>query len=250
MSERRPEDTLPARTVVKQATPPTRGNLAGKLDSLPTIAGLEALLDRLEEGSTIAGRYRIGAILGFGGMGAVYRAHDELLDVDVALKVLRREIAADEAFLQRFRNELLTARSITHRHVVRIHDLGVHQGMPFMTMDLIAGSSLREVLAAEGRLDVERSLHIVRQVAEALREAHRQGVVHRDLKPGNVLLDEEGEVYVTDFGVARSLDRQGLTRTGEVLGTPDYLAPEQARGEKVDGRADLYALGLIWFEML
>jgi serine/threonine protein kinase len=134
--------------------------------------------------------------------------------------------------------------------VVRIHDLGVHEGMPFMTMDLIAGRSLREVLLAEGHIDVERSLTIVRQVAEALREAHRQGVVHRDLKPGNILLDEEGEVYVTDFGVARSLDRQGLTRTGEVLGTPDYLAPEQARGEKVDGRSDLYALGLIWFEML
>jgi tetratricopeptide (TPR) repeat protein len=251
MSERRPDETIP---VTAEATPPTAGvNLRSPqelADSQPTIAGFEALLDRLPEGSLIAGRYRIGAILGFGGMGAVYRAHDQLLDVDVALKVLRREIAGDAGFLQRFRNELLTARSVTHRHVVRIHDLGVHEGMPFMTMDLIAGRSLREVLLAERVVGVERSVQIVRQVAEALREAHRQGVVHRDLKPGNILLDEAGEVYVTDFGVARSLDRQGLTRTGEVLGTPDYLAPEQARGEKVDGRSDLYALGLIWFEML
>ena len=242
MSERRPDETVPA---------PTQALAA---DSLPTLAGHgagpEGLLDRLEEGSIIAGRYRIGDVLGYGGMGAVYRAHDSLLDVDVALKVLRREIARDEAFLQRFRNELLTARSVTHRHVVRIHDLGVHEGMPFMTMDLIPGRSLRELLIAEGRLDVERSLHIVRQVAEALREAHREGVVHRDLKPGNVLIDEEGEVYLTDFGVSRSLHTSGLTRTGEVLGTPDYLAPEQARGEKVDGRTDIYALGLIWFEML
>jgi tetratricopeptide (TPR) repeat protein len=242
MSERRPDETVPA---------PTQALAA---DSLPTIAGHgagpEGLADRLPEGSVIAGRYRIGDVLGYGGMGAVYRAHDTLLDLDVALKVLRREIAGDEAFLQRFRNELLTARSVTHRHVVRIHDLGVHDGMPFMTMDLIPGRSLRELLIAEGRLDVERSLHIVRQVAEALREAHRAGVVHRDLKPGNVLIDEEGEVYLTDFGVSRSLHTSGLTRTGEVLGTPDYLAPEQARGEKVDGRTDIYALGLIWFEML
>ena len=243
MSDRRPDETGPTRGHSVAATTPQH-------DGLPTIAALDRLRDRLEEGSLIGGRYRIGAMLGFGGMGAVYRAHDELLNVDVALKVLRREIAGDESFEQRFRNELLVARRVTHRHVVRIHDLGVHEGMPFMTMDLIAGRSLREVLLADGRLDVPRTLAIVRQVAEALREAHRQGVVHRDLKPANILIAPEDEVYVTDFGIARSLDVPGLTRTGEVLGTPDYLAPEQARGERVDGRSDLYALGLIFFEML
>ncbi|HEV8631025.1 MAG TPA: serine/threonine-protein kinase, partial [Thermoanaerobaculia bacterium] len=235
----------------RDETPPERtAATAAKLDSLPTIAGLDGLANRLAEGTLIGGRYRIAGLLGFGGMGAVYRAHDELLGLDVALKVLRQEIAADHSFLQRFHNELLTARRVTHRHVVRIHDLGEHGGMPFMTMDFIPGRSLRQVLLEEGTLDVPRSLKMVRQVAEALCEAHRQGVVHRDLKPGNILVDEQGEVYVTDFGVARSLHAPGLTRTGEVLGTPDYLAPEQARGEKVDGRSDLYAVGLIWFEML
>ena len=205
---------------------------------------------RLPVGMKVANRYTIRGPLGIGGMGAVYRVWDEVLGIELALKMLRPEIAHDQEFLERFRNELLVARQVSHRNVVRIHDIGDHQGLYFMTMDLVEGRSLRQVLQEEGRLDLDRALPIIRQIASALAEAHRRGVVHRDLKPANILIDPQGEAYVTDFGIARSLSGPALTRTGEVLGTPDYLSPEQARGEKVDGRSDLYSLGLMLVEML
>jgi tetratricopeptide (TPR) repeat protein len=216
-------------------------------DVTRTAAGLGAVLPA---GTRVAGRYRIAGLLGVGGMGMVYRAQDERLGVEVALKVLRPDVAADAELGERFRRELVLARQVTHRNVVRIHDLGEDGGRAFLTMDFVDGRSLAQLLAEEGPLAPERAVAIARQLAEALAAAHGGGVVHRDLKPANVLVDADDRAYVSDFGVARSLTGGGLTRTGGVVGTTAYLSPEQARGEAVDGRSDLYALGLILFEML
>ncbi|MEE8524316.1 MAG: protein kinase, partial [Thermoanaerobaculia bacterium] len=233
----------------ERLTSPSRRPAASDLESLPTqVTPTEG--PHFTPGTLIANRYRVVRMLGVGGMGVVYRVHDQTVDLELALKVLRPEIARDAGFLQRFRNELLAARQVTHRNVVRIHDIGEHEGLYYMSMDLVEGRSLQEVLKEERTLGVERAAAIVRQIADALAEAHRQEVVHRDLKPGNIMIDAVGNAYVTDFGIARSLTRPGLTRTGEVLGTPDYLSPEQARGEVVDGRSDLYSLGLMFVEML
>jgi tetratricopeptide (TPR) repeat protein len=208
------------------------------------------LARRLAPGTLVAGRYRVVAIAGIGGMGVIYKARDEELDVDVALKVLRPDLGADPDWIARFRRELVLARQVTHRNVVRIHDIGESQGLRFLTMRYVEGRSLLEILRAEGALPVDRAVRIVRQVAEALQHAHEAGVVHRDLKPGNILVEADDTAYVTDFGVARSLGREGLTRTGAIVGTPEYLSPEQVAGEAIDGRSDLYALGILFYEIL
>jgi len=205
---------------------------------------------RFATGTLVANRYRVIGVAGVGGMGVVYRARDEELGVDTALKVLRPDLGGDPSVVERFRSELRLAREVTHKNVVRIHDIGEHEGLRFLTMRYVEGRSLREFLEREGRMPPERAVSIARQVASALEEAHRAGVVHRDLKPGNVLLDAEDNAFVTDFGVARSLGGDGLTRAGAVVGTPDYLSPEQIAGEPVDGRTDLYALGILLYEML
>ena len=204
----------------------------------------------LAAGHLLAGRYRILGRLGAGGMGLVYRAHDERLDVDVAVKVLRPEHGGDGEVAKRFTRELLLARQVSHRHVVRIHDIGEQGELAFLTMDLVEGRTLKQVLASDGRLEPARAVEVVSQLAEALAEAHREGVVHRDLKPSNVLIGDDGDAYLTDFGVARSLDATGLTGTGGVVGTLAYLSPEQARGDKVDGKSDVFSLGLLLYEML
>ncbi len=205
---------------------------------------------RLAPGTLLAGRYRIETTLGMGGMGVVYRARDEELGAEVAVKVLRPDLGQGPEWLVRFRREILLAREVTHRNVVRIHDIGEDQGLRFLTMSYVAGRSLQDVLGAESRLPVERALPIVRQVADALAAAHQAGVVHRDLKPANILLDVDDTAYISDFGVARSLQGGGPTRTGVVVGTPDYLAPEQVAGDPADHRSDIYALGLLLHEML
>lgn len=205
---------------------------------------------RLAEGMILAGRYRIHELIGVGAMGLVYRASDEQLETEVAVKVLRTEMAQDPRLLDRFRRELVLARQVTHRNAVRIHDIGSDGDLVFLTMDYVAGRSLREILDRDGPLPPERAKEIVRQLASALEAAHDQGVVHRDLKPENVLIAESGEAFITDFGVARSVTTAGLTRAGAVVGTLDYLSPEQARSDEVDGRSDLYALGIVLFEML
>lgn len=215
-----------------------------------TQTRLEESRGTLEPGTRLAERYRIVELLGLGGMGLVYRARDEQLDVDVALKVLRPDRATDHRMLERFRQELLLGRQVSHPNVVRIHDIGRHGDLWFLTMDYVPGRSLKDVLRREGPWPPERAAAVVREVALALDVAHAQGVVHRDLKPGNILLDEQDRPYLTDFGIARSMAETGLTQPGNIVGTPDYLAPEQARGEPVDHRADLYALGLILFELL
>ena len=215
----------------------------------PTVTSVD-VTRQFAPGTLVAGRYRIVGIAGVGGMGVVYRARDEELQVDTALKVLRPDLGGDPRVLERFRSELRLAREVSHKNVVRIHDIGEHGGLRFLTMRYVEGRSLSQVLEKEGPLPAERAVAIARQVAAALEEAHRAGVIHRDLKPGNILLDSEDVAYVTDFGVARSLGGDGLTRAGAVVGTPDYLSPEQVAGEMVDARTDLYALGIVLFEML
>ena len=183
-------------------------------------------------------------------MGVVYRALDEQLQIEVALKTVRPEWARDPKVLERFKGELLLARQVTHRNVVRIHDIDEHEGTLFITMDYVPGRSLRQVLQQEGPLEMVRALALFRQLAAGVQEAHHKGVLHRDLKPGNVLVDGQDRAFITDFGVARSLGTTGVTRAGAVVGTPDYLSPEQARGEPVDERSDVFALGILLFEML
>jgi tetratricopeptide (TPR) repeat protein len=206
-------------------------------------------------GTVLGGRYRVESILGIGGMGVVYRASDLALGVPVALKLLRAELAHRQDLLERFRQELLLARQVSSPQVVRIHDLAQHDGHWLISMDYVDGEALDRRIDRDGPMDVEAALGIARQVAQGLAAAHAKGVVHRDLKPANILLDTQGNAYISDFGVARSLassglSQAGLTGMGAVVGTPDYLSPEQARGETVDGRSDLYALGLILYEML
>jgi serine/threonine-protein kinase len=196
-------------------------------------------------------RYRIDRILGQGGMGAVYKAWDKELDRPVALKLIRPGLALDAAVEQRFKQELLLASKISHKNILRIHDLGEAAGVKFISMAFIEGYDLHQVLTREGKLTVEHALAIAKQLCAALSAAHTEGVMHRDFKPQNILLDKQENVYVSDFGLAKSLEQEtGMTRSGEFLGTPRYMAPEQAQGGKVDHRADLYALGLILYEMV
>jgi tetratricopeptide (TPR) repeat protein len=204
----------------------------------------------LAANTVVAGRYRIHGLIGVGAMGLVYRVHDERLRLDVALKVLRSGPVQDARLLERFERELVLARQVSHPLVVRIHDIGQDGDLHFLTMDLVDGQTLKQVLDERGRLRVDEVVTIARDLASALGAAHAQSVVHRDLKPANVMIDGEGHAHITDFGVARSMRSAGLTETGGIVGTLEYLAPEQARGDEVDGRTDIYALGLMMFEML
>jgi len=195
-------------------------------------------------------RYEIVEILGQGGMGAVYKARDRELDRLVALKVIRPELAGLPEILQRFKQELILARKVTHRNVIRIFDLGEADGLKFITMEFIEGRDLKSLLGQEGKLSPDRAVEIIQQVCLALEAAHAEGVVHRDLKPQNIMLDQQGRASVMDFGIARSLEFGGMTQTGSVMGTPEYMSPEQVRGEHADTRSDLFTLGIIFQELL
>ena len=212
---------------------------------VPGAAPLPAKLD-------FGPRYEVLSVLGSGGMGKVYKAHDRELDRIVALKVLRPDLMAEPLALQRFKQELLLASSISHPNILRIHDLGEYNAIKFISMAYVDGGDLTEVLRREGRLPPERAVYIMKQLCEALAAAHSANIVHRDLKPQNILLDRDGHIYVSDFGVAKTLesDRPSVTRTGAVLGTPLYMSPEQVEGKPIDRRTDLYSLGLIFYEML
>lgn len=203
----------------------------------------------LPDGKILADRYRIERLLGVGAMGMVYLAQDQQLGIEVALKILRADGAAKDLRLERFRSELVLARQISHRNVVRIHDIGQADDVYFITMDYVDGQSLKQLLDLDGKLPAQRATAIAADLADALGEAHRTGVVHRDVKPANVLIADD-RALLTDFGIARSLHAEGLTQTGEIVGTLDYLSPEQARGQSVDGRSDIYSLGLLLYEML
>ncbi len=197
-------------------------------------------------------RYKVEKLLGEGGMGAVYKAQDLHLKRTVALKLIRVGLSDNPMIVERFKQELLLASKVSHKNVLRIHDLGEHGGQQFISMAYVEGEDLNGLLLREGRLPLKRALSIARQLCTALEAAHAEGVVHRDLKPQNILLDSTDHVYVSDFGLAKSLedDVTGMTRSGETLGTPRYMAPEQVQSSAVDHRADLYALGVILYEML
>jgi serine/threonine protein kinase/tetratricopeptide (TPR) repeat protein len=198
----------------------------------------------------LGGRYRILRVLGEGGMGAVYQARDTELDRVIALKVIRPELAGDPAILQRFKQELILARHITHKNVIRIFDLGEADGIRFITMEYVDGDDLRTLLRRSGKFDAGEAVDTAVQVCRALDAAHSEGVIHRDLKPQNVMRDTQGRIVVMDFGLARSLEFNGVTQTGALVGTLEYMSPEQALGGQLDPRSDLFAVGLILFEML
>lgn len=199
----------------------------------------------------LAGRYEIVGLLGQGGMGSVYRARDTELDELVALKMLRHDGPLGERSLERFRREVKLARRVTHKNVARMFDIGEHGGEKFLSMELVDGEPLSALLVREGKLAPQRSAHIASEVCAGLAAAHAAGVVHRDLKPDNVMIERSGRVVITDFGIAHARLEHSMATLGGVVGTPAYMAPEQVEGAPgIDGRADLYALGVMLFEML
>ena len=216
----------------------------------PHTQGIAAASGDLEAGTVLAGRYEILELLGRGGMGAVYKAQDAELNRVVALKLIRPELAKNPEILQRFKQELILARQITHKNVIRIFDLGQSEGIKFITMDFVEGQDLRRLLREAGKFPPEQAARIMLQICRALEAAHSEGVIHRDLKPQNIMLDRGGRVYVMDFGIARSAYLPGMTQTGALIGTPEYMSPEQARGEKLTERSDLFSLGVIFYELL
>jgi serine/threonine protein kinase len=200
-------------------------------------------------GELIAGRYELEKLVGSGGMSNVFRAHDRLLERTVALKILHEQYTRDDDYVERFRREARAVAQLTHPNIVTVIDRGEQDGRQFIVFEFVEGENLKEVIA-HGQVPVREAVGLALQVARALSFAHRRGLVHRDVKPQNVLLNEDGQAKVTDFGIARSLDVQGVTQTGTVLGTSDYIAPEQARGQKVDPKTDMYSLGAVLYELL
>lgn len=203
----------------------------------------------LQLGGTFAGRYRVERLLGRGGMGVVLLVRDLQLEEEVALKVVRHRLASVPAFLERLKQEIRLARRITHRYVLRIHDFGESDGIPYVTMEYLRGTTLRELLEGRGRLPLPLALRIARQVAEGLEAAHQVGVVHRDIKPANVLFDTRGDAKIMDFGLAAPATAAVPGDADHIIGSPRYMSPEQIRGGPVDARTDLYALGIMLFEL-
>ena len=205
-------------------------------------------------GQTLGVRYDIKSVLGAGGMGMVYRAVDRELQEVVAIKTLKPELlSADTTALERFKSEIRLARKISHRNVVRTHDLGEARGLYFITMEYVEGTSLKDLVRARGRLPINIMLPIAKQLCRALEVAHEAGVIHRDIKPHNMVVERDGTLKVMDFGIARLASRrpgQGLTEAGMVIGTPEYMSPEQLLGDELDARADIYSAGVVLYECL
>jgi serine/threonine-protein kinase len=201
-------------------------------------------------GTRLNGRYRLDARIAAGGMSTVYRAFDETLERQVAIKLMNREVSADSDQLERFRREARAVAQLNHPHVVGVIDAGEDEGRPYIVFEYVEGETLKERIRRHGRLAIAESIAYAVEIGRALGAAHARHIVHRDVKPQNVLIDEEGTAKVTDFGIARTLEEEGLTADGRVLGTTDYVAPEQALGRQVTGQSDLYSLGVVLYEML
>jgi serine/threonine protein kinase/tetratricopeptide (TPR) repeat protein len=242
-----PADEAMAHTPSGDSRPGTPGSDPGKssfASDQPAAKGVLAL------GYVLAGRYQILKVLGEGGMGAVYQARDREVDRTVAIKVIRPELSGHPEILRRFKQELILARQVTHRNVIRIFDLNQAEGRRFITMEYVDGKDLAGIVRERKKLPVEEAVAIIRQALMGLEAAHNEGVVHRDLKPQNIMVDGAGRVYLMDFGIAKSMELAGMTRTGVLMGTPDYMSPEQAKGEKADARSDLFTIGVILYELL
>jgi tetratricopeptide (TPR) repeat protein/TolB-like protein len=269
MAERakfRPEDDRPIeaglRTLTKDGS--SSSNLPSSSDS-PTLidqglsssnsalsmAGVyQQSTPTLRIGTVLGGRYAILDVIGQGGMGAVYKAEDRALNRLVALKVIRPELAADPEMLQRFKQEILLASKVSNRNVIRIYDLGDAEGFKFVTMQYLEGEDLRTLLRSRGKLPAKEAVGIIEQVLSGLQSAHQESVIHRDLKPANIMLDPQGRVVVMDFGLARTFAGDGMTRTGMLVGTMEYMSPEQAQGKDLEATSDIFAVGIIFFELL
>ncbi|MGZ4356109.1 MAG: protein kinase domain-containing protein, partial [Gaiellaceae bacterium] len=202
-------------------------------------------------GERIADRYELQEVVGHGGMSTVYKAHDSLLERNVALKVLHQQYNEDEDFVERFKHEARSVAQLQHPNIVTVIDRGEEDGRQYIVFEFIDGENLKELVVRKGRLDLRDALEIANEIAHGLAFAHDHGLVHRDVKPQNVLLNGDGRAKVTDFGIARSLDvDHGVTQTGTILGTSNYIAPEQASGQPVDAHTDVYSLGIVLYEML
>ncbi|HLJ74142.1 MAG TPA: protein kinase, partial [Thermoanaerobaculia bacterium] len=204
----------------------------------------------INENTALGERYHIVQRLGEGGMGEVFLARDRELDRDVALKVIRFDLSSHPAILERFKREIQLSSNVTHKNVLRVYDLGEAGGVKFLTMQYVEGSDLSTLMRRDGRLPLPRVVDIFRQMCEGLQAAHDQGVIHRDLKPQNIMIDQRGRVLITDFGLAKSVEYGTLTEAGKVIGTPHYMSPEQVKGVALDNRSDIYSLGIILYEML
>ena len=240
----------PSRAQAREAgAEPALDEVTRRLHTLAMTTDDQPLPAALQEGGTFADRYRVEGLLGRGGMGVVLKVRDLQLDEEVALKVVRTGLAANPAFLELLKQEIRMARRITHRFVLRTHDFGECDGIPYVTMEYLKGITLRSLLDGRGRLPLPLVLRIARQVAEGLEAAHGVGVVHRDIKPANVLFDVRGDAKIMDFGLAAPVAAVVQGETGTLIGSPRYMSPEQIRGDRVDARTDLYALGIMLFEL-
>jgi serine/threonine protein kinase/tetratricopeptide (TPR) repeat protein len=226
---------------VRVSPPPSSG---------PRSARFQVAAPMLQSGDILGGRYEILQMLGEGGMGAVYKARDRELDRFVALKLIRPELAANPSILARFKQELLLSREVTHRNVIRIYDLGDADGVKFITMEFVEGQDLRSLIQEKKKFPPEEAVALMQQVCRALEAAHTLGIIHRDLKPQNIMRDQTGRILVMDFGLARMVEGDGMTQTGALVGTMEYMSPEQALGKDLDQRSDLYSMGLILYELL
>ncbi len=211
---------------------------------------LQTPIKELTTGTTFAGRYQVIEELGKGGMGRVYKVFDTEIKEKIALKLLKAEISIDDEMIERFRNELKLARKISQRNVCRMHDLNKEEGSYYITMEYVVGEDLKRLIRKVGQMSAGKAISVAKQVCEGLSEAHSLGIVHRDLKPQNIMVDEDGNARIMDFGIARSLEAKGITGAGVMIGTPEYMSPEQVEGKDIEQRSDIYSLGVILYEML
>ncbi len=220
------------------------------MEDIAVTETIESPKEELTTGATFAGRYQIIEELGRGGMGRVYKVLDTEVNEKVALKLIKPEIAADKKTIERFRNELKFARKIRHKNVCQMYDLNREKGSYYITMEYISGDDLKGMIRRMGRFSAGQAITIAKQVCEGLSEAHKLGVVHRDLKPQNIMIDQDGNARIMDFGIARSIEGKSITGAGVMIGTPDYMSPEQVDGKETDQRSDIYSLGIILYEMV
>jgi serine/threonine protein kinase/Tfp pilus assembly protein PilF len=216
--------------------------------SAPTKT-IETTKEELKRGSIFAGRYEIIEELGKGGMGRVYRVEDTKIKQEIALKLIKPEIASDKKTIERFKNELKIARNIRHKNVCGMYDLNEEKGRHYITMELVTGGDLKRLIRRTKRLDSGTAISIAKQICPGLEEAHNLGIVHRDLKPSNIMIDENGNARIMDFGIARPVRGKGITGSGVMIGTPEYMSPEQVEAKDIDVRSDIYSLGIILYEM-